>query len=188
MARRERPSRSAFGWLDPPVQLSACFSKRWIVGSITAGNRAVIQLPDIRQQTDYDCGAVCCHIVWQHYGMPRRRVASTQIDGTDPRTLEAALRVSGLPVLSGEMTLADLSHFTRTRPVIVLAKTTTDPATGHYMVCAGQRDRRLYFQCPSRGPVVETPRRFDRRWHDVDRHGVTFRRWGIVVGQVDQRR
>jgi len=148
----------------------------------------VIQLPDIRQQTDYDCGAVCCHIVWQHYGMPRRRVASTQIDGTDPRTLEAALRVSGLPVLSGEMTLADLSHFTRTRPVIVLAKTTTDPATGHYMVCAGQRDRRLHFQCPSRGPVVETPRRFDRRWHDVDRHGVTFRRWGIVVGQVDQRR
>jgi hypothetical protein len=143
----------------------------------------VIQLPDLRQQTDYDCGAVCCQIVWQYFGLPRRKVDSNQIDGTDPRTLEAALRVSGLPVLSGEMTVSDLVYFARSRrPTIVLAKTTGEPATGHYMVCAGSRDRRLHFQCPTRGPIVETPRRFDKRWVDVDRHGTVFRRWGIVVG------
>lgn len=143
----------------------------------------MIELMDLRQQTDYDCGVVCCQIVWEFFGLPRRRVPASQIDGTDPRTIEAALRQAGLPVLSGEMALSDLSHFARTsRPVIVLAKSTSTPETGHYMVCRGQRDRRLHFQCPTRGPVVEMPSRFERRWHDVDRLGTRYSRWGIVVG------
>jgi hypothetical protein len=81
----------------------------------------MIDLIDLRQQTDYDCGVVCCQIVWEFFGLPRRRVPASQIDGTDPRTIEAALRQAGLPVLSGEMSLSDLSHFARTRrPTIVL--------------------------------------------------------------------
>lgn len=143
----------------------------------------MITLPDLRQQTDYDCGAVCCRIVWSHFKIGKRPTLTTEIDGTDPRAIESAMRLSGLPVISGTMTLGDLAWFTKTkRPVIVLAKCSTEPTIGHYMVCAGQRDRRLHFQCPTRGPIAETPRRFDKRWHDVDRHGVAFRRWGIVVG------
>jgi ABC-type bacteriocin/lantibiotic exporter with double-glycine peptidase domain len=142
----------------------------------------VIQLPDLRQQHDYDCGSVCCRIVWNHFKVAKKNTLTTEIDGTDPRAIESAMRISGLPVISGTMTLADLAWFTRTkRPVIVLATCSTEPI-GHYMVCGGQRDRRLHFQCPSRGPIAETPRRFDKRWHDVDRLGTRYSRWGIVVG------
>lgn len=143
----------------------------------------MLSLPDLRQTTDWNCGPTSCFVVWSYFGMPRRQIHSSLIDGTDPRTLETALRVSGLPCLSGEMTIKDLAHFTKSRrPVIVLVRTRETPQTGHYCVVYGVQDRRVYIQCPSEGPISETVRTFEKRWHDIERSGNRLERWGIAVG------
>lgn len=109
-------------------------------------------------------------------------VGTSGLDGTDPRAVESYLRRMGLTVLAGEMTINDLAHFGRTgRPVLCLVQ---DDGVGHYVVSAGTRRGRVYFQDPLAGPRSLSRLGFDLAWWDYDRLGPAYRRYGLAVGRL----
>lgn len=140
----------------------------------------MIDLPDLRQKADHDCGQTAARVVYQFFGLRGRAPQGTPIDGTDPRTLETAFRIAGLAVQSGTMDAADLKHHTgRGRPVACLV---TEPdGTGHWVVVGGVRRGRVFFHCPVEGAKAEPVAAFAARWHDSDRVAVRYERWGIAA-------
>lgn len=106
-------------------------------------------------------------------------MGTNQLNGTDPRTIEAFLRGEGLRVFSGEMRLEDLAHFTKTGcPVICLV---TMHGSGHYVVAAGVKRNKVWFQDPSGGLGSLTAGDFIDRWVDFDRLGVSYKHFRLVV-------
>lgn len=146
----------------------------------------MLTLSDIRQKTDYDCGIVAVKILLKALGKRltpdnEKVLATSPIDGTDPRAIEALLRKLGLHVVSGEMTWEDLVYFTQTRPVICLV---TYDKVGHWVVAAGLKDRKMYYQDPSSGPRSLGKRKWLERWKDIDRLGATYRQWCIAAWRL----
>lgn len=144
-----------------------------------ASKRSKPMLPDLRQSRSYDCGDTALRIVCQHHGwkLPPSMV-SHPIDGSDPRTLETVLRQAGIRVTSGEMTLSALQHHTgQGWPTICLVRL---DGVGHYIVVESVTDRRIRWQCPSRGPSGSTYRQFLESWGDLDRLGARYHQWGLV--------
>lgn len=141
----------------------------------------ILSLPDRRQKDTFDCGCAARDILLDYWQVPgKRRPLSNPIDGTDPRALEAALRAAGLAVQAGEMTLDDLRYHTRAgRPVACLV---VHEDVGHWLVVGGLVRGRVYRQCPLLGWGHEPAGVFDGRWHDMDRLGVRFSRWGVAAG------
>jgi hypothetical protein len=140
----------------------------------------VLDLPPTLQKNGWSCGEAAARCVFAYHERRAKLPHATAVDGTDPRSLEAAFRRAGLPVLSGSMDLDDLKHQTgKGKPVVCLV---TEGATGHYVVVAGVAYRSVHYLDPLHGPKREPAAAFLARWHDWDRHGATFERWGISVG------
>jgi ABC-type bacteriocin/lantibiotic exporter with double-glycine peptidase domain len=143
-----------------------------------------VELPDIRQEDVYDCGAVAANIVCTYWGLNRPRSAylrellTNGINGTDPRTMEGFLRRQGLYVISGEMSAADLRFQTRLgRPAVVLV---TSQGVGHYAVVSAVSRGGVFMQDPACGPRRQRLKDFVADWHDGDRLGVAYTQFGIV--------
>ena len=141
----------------------------------------LLDLPDIRQQADYDCGVAASQIVLAYLGHSKRpRLPVTPIDGTDPRTIESAFRQLGIPVFSGQFDVPLLRHCQATgRPVICLIQR---EGIGHYVVSAGVFRGTVHYQCPTDGPLVAKAGNFMESWHDADRFGTHFKCFGIALG------
>ena len=147
------------------------------------GEAVKLQIPDIRQRADYDCGAAALDAVCQFHGLRRRgpSALANAVQGMSPDTVEAVLRSLGLSVLSGAMTLADLRHLTQTgRPV--LCPITAD-AGGHWVVVAGVGYGRVSYHCPTHGPTKLPVAEWCLRWRDTSRAGMEFRKWGICASR-----
>jgi ABC-type bacteriocin/lantibiotic exporter with double-glycine peptidase domain len=144
-------------------------------------DETVITLDDRRQKNGWTCGRVAIEIVWDYLGLGNRSVPSTPLDGTSPDTLESVLWQSGVTVQSGSMDLADLQYHTRRgRPVICAV--TEESGEGHWVVVAGVRHGKVYFQCPLDGPCKEAAQQFEMRWQDHTRRGVVYTQWGVACG------
>lgn len=144
----------------------------------------MIELADIRQQADHDCGPTAVRVLMRALG---RRLSLEQflslpcdpVDGTDPRAIETWLRGVKLRVLSGSMTWTDLVNLTASgRPVICLV---TPLDVGHYVVVGSALHSQVHYQCPSEGPTVTTQFRWMRQWREVDRLGAAYHQWGITA-------
>jgi ABC-type bacteriocin/lantibiotic exporter with double-glycine peptidase domain len=143
----------------------------------------MITLSDVRQKSQYDCGVVAVKVLLRALGKRltpenTKALATTPIDGTDPRAIEALLRKLGLHVLSGEMTWNDLVYFTQTRPVICLI---TYAGVGHWVVASGIKDGKMHYQDPSGGPLYVGKKKWHEMWRDIDRLGAVYRQWGITA-------
>lgn len=138
----------------------------------------LLDIPDIRQQADYDCGAAALDAVLSFHGLRVRgpvRLANA-VQGMSPDTVEAVLRSVGLAVLSGTMTVGDLRHLTRAgRPVLC----PVSAGGGHWVVVRGVARGRVHFHCPTRGPVHTPELHWVAEWVDTSRSGQTFSHWGI---------
>lgn len=144
----------------------------------------MLTLPDLRQRDGFSCGPTSAAIVLQHLGRtsPRSFPSCSPVDGTDPLALVPVFRRAGLAVQSGEMSIADLRHHTRQgRPVVCLVQ--MDGSYGHYVVVGGVWRRRVYYQCPTRGPWSESATVFASRWWDMGRD-VKYYHFGIAVGEL----
>ncbi len=141
----------------------------------------MLQLPDVRQAENYDCGPASIDTVLRFFGVRSKTSVvqcANEIDGTHPATLETALRRAGLLVCAGRMSLADLTHHTRLgRPVLC----PVDLFGGHWVVVRGATSKRVYFHCPSEGPQWVTRDRWLSIWHDSERSGDVFVNWGLSV-------
>ncbi len=140
----------------------------------------LLTLEDIRQSAPFNCGeaAVRTLLSWESIKAPAK--FACQIDGTDPRTLESALRRIGLRVTSGEMSIDDLKHHaTNERVVLCLV---TMEAESHWVCSRGVSRGRIYYQCPWDGPGVMSAAEWLAGWHSPDgRGGMPYRRWGIAA-------
>lgn len=138
----------------------------------------ILDLPDIRQRTGWDCGRAAVDCVVQFVFGERadlRKLMTTPMDGTDPRNIESMLRMLGCDVLSGEMDVTDLKyHISRNRPVIAAVK-------NHYVVVKGVGRGRVHYQDPTQGPVKATIDDFVGWWKETDRLGVVYRCFGIAA-------
>jgi len=145
----------------------------------------LLDLPDIRQSSDFDCGAATTNCVFTYlgYNKPRKfflqMLGTNEMNGTDPRTLEAQIRREGYKVLSGDMAIEDLrSQANQGRPVILLV---TLHGGGHYITSRGVQRGRVHYQDPSCGPQSMKVNEFKERWNDYDRFGITYANFGIAV-------
>lgn len=143
----------------------------------------MIELPDWRQQQQWDCGPTAVRILLRSL---RRRpsptamahLAASPIDGTDPRAVEIALRAHDLRVTSGSATFDDLRHWTQNRAVLCLIQC---DGVGHWVAVARATHRRVSYQCPSEGPKLEKRADWMARWRDVDRLGAVYHQWSICA-------
>ena len=136
----------------------------------------MLAIPDIRQAADYDCGDAVVDAVCRFYGLAGRSRLSNGVQGLSPDTLEAALRARNLKVL-GPMTLPDLKHLTKDRPVIC----PTAIQGGHWLVVRGVTAKRVYFHDPASGVFHLPHESWIDNWRDVSRSGYEYDRWGICA-------
>ena len=150
------------------------------MGEWKGDGEVMLQLPEIRQKGEYDCGPTARKIVEDYLGIRIPTVHATPVDGLSPSALENAFRKAGACVLSGNMTISDLRHQTRLgRPVVCLV---THKGEGHYVVVAGVGTRYVHYQCPDEGRRMELDSRFLQQWYDHSaRWGYDYKCWGIAV-------
>ena len=144
-----------------------------------------LDLPDVRQRTGHDCATAALRTVYQwHFGRDSRiRDLSSAVNGTDPATLEANIRVGGgWNANGGEMILDDLAHYCATwRPVIALISPDyPDSGESHYVVVAGVYRGRVHYQCPEQGPGVMAAAKWLSLWHGRGKHA-DFRCWCVAA-------
>lgn len=154
----------------------------------------LLDLPDVRQRADYDCGPAAVACVERFLSGRRRPLATlaremgtSRRDGTAPPALVAYLQRAGLQVAEGKLDADDLDHYTRLGwPVICPAQRGESPASfagGHYVVVRGVgEDGAVFVQDPDGGPGAWPGRDFARRWHDRDGAGRVYVRYGVAVG------
>lgn len=164
-----------------------------------------LQLPLVRQATDYSCGAAALLSVLYYWGAFDGReselyqeLGTTPKDGTEPAGLVRVARAHGLSAeLKQGLTREDLRRALARGQTVILdiqawrapkstASWADDWDDGHYVVLAGLDAANAYLMDPSVAarygwlPLDE----LEARWHDFeDRHGRVRRyvRAGIVV-------
>jgi predicted double-glycine peptidase len=147
----------------------------------------MLAVPDVRQATDYTCGASALQAVLMYWGIEVREdelakaCRTTANDGTNRHSLIRVAKEYGLQVTAAApMSDATLRrHLDQGHPVILslqawsgvdkpdYAKRWED---GHYVVAIGYDQERLYVEDPSilgsKGWM--TFKELDARWHDYD--------------------
>jgi predicted double-glycine peptidase len=142
----------------------------------------ILEIPDIRQDNDHDCGQAAAIAALRYLGITKRIPSGlcNPVQGMAPDTIEAVFRSFGLAVLSGEMREEDLRHLTHTgRPVLCPITTT---AGGHWVVVRGVARGKVLYHCPTHGPSSLPMASWLAGWVDSSRAGHTFTRWGICPG------
>jgi predicted double-glycine peptidase len=144
-------------------------------------------VPDVRQSSDYTCGAAALQAVLAYWGTTERedrlaaRLNSTPEAGVNPLGIVRVAREFGLSadlregldladleaaLASGTTAIVDLQAW-RDRTDIPWSETWED---GHYMVLLGMDAKDLYFEDPSllgsRGTIPRSE--FVDRWHDYE--------------------
>lgn len=145
-----------------------------------------LELPDVRQTKDHDCGTAAWKTVYKwHTAKGTRSIVdlSSRIHGLDPASLESNIRVGkSWNVIAGEMMIDDLRFFCKSyRPVICLITRAFDFETcGHYVVVSGVHRNKVYFQDPYDGPNSLRIDDWAFGWHDRGRYS-DFVSWGLVT-------
>lgn len=139
----------------------------------------LLTLPDIRQQSEFDCGEAAVKCVLAYHKISAAVRLATPSHGTDPTQIEAALRNIGCGVVAGEMTVEDLWHFADVgRPVICLIHW-PEGSDSHWVVTRGVSRGQVYYHDPIDGPSKASVKDFESAWKASGRVGA-FRRWGIA--------
>lgn len=141
---------------------------------------SAIDIPDIRQRDEHDCGDAVLRAVCEYHAVRRPPRLAIPIDGTSPDALEAELWRSGLCVIAGVMDVDDLRYHTRrSRPVICCI--TTAGGVGHWVIVSGVLRGRVHYHCPIDGPQTMTIEQYQAVWSDTTRRGVIYPQWGIAT-------
>lgn len=156
-----------------------------------------INLPQLRQTYNFDCGAKALQAVLAYYGLEIREdkimeEAGTSKQGTPIAGIKKIIKRNKLKMKSGRMTITTLKKYIDQKiPVIVVLQAWTnkkrvnwlkDWADGHYVVVIGYTKDKIIFEDPS--SIFRTYLTYDElkeRWHDVDTDGKKYFNYGIAV-------
>lgn len=173
--------------------------------NLSQNNTKLLNVPDVRQPTDYSCGPTSLQAVLSYYGVDMRvedliNMTHCTVNGTNPSDIASAAQNLGFnAVVKENMTLQDLQNYTtQGTPVIVDAQAwksnqtqnlnwTSDEEDGHYMVVIGIDNENVYLEDPailgSRGYINN--QEFLDRWHDIyqddSNNNLTTTRLGIII-------
>jgi predicted double-glycine peptidase len=154
-----------------------------------------IYFPDVRQNTNYDCGAVCVQAVLAYYGIeysePRlqKDLKTSKKWGTTTRNIINFFKYKNFQVESGSFTEKQLKKFIKRKiPVLVLIQAWAPCGTdyrhtnqyGHYVVISGYNDSGFIIEDPAIfGRGIITYSGMKKRWHADD--GGLLQNFGIAV-------
>jgi hypothetical protein len=175
----------------------------------------LIAIPDVRQSTDFSCGATALQSILAYYGKDQREdklmglLGTNEETGTTPESIVRVATELGFRASIGEnLTLHELrASLGEGVPVIVAFQAWVDDKPpefswsecwdqGHYAVVIGMDAGYVYLEDPSllgtRGRIPV--REFVERWHDVSPAGAALnteeRRWdrlGIFIREGEAR-
>jgi len=164
-----------------------------------------IQVPDVRQRTDWSCGASALQAVAGYFGVgPAEEAEFARDIGIDPRigahpdSIEQAARGYGLQVLQqAEMSYEALrSLLDQGRPVLLMIQAWGNPQIytddeqyvgvwkeGHWVVAIGYDDTGFFFEDPALAAVrgYLTCDGLTKRWRDTGPHGRHLFRVGVAI-------
>ena len=159
--------------------------------------KKMLAFPDLRQFSNYDCGANAIQSVLAYYGLNVREdrivkiAGSTAKIGTEPEGFEKVARKFGFSYKIEQITVSDLKKsIDNKQPIILLLQAYPDKkgvnlaktwCTGHYAVVIGYDSKRIYFEDPSSMcRTYLSYKELDKRWHDKDTFGKKFEHVGII--------
>lgn len=139
----------------------------------------LLDLPEIEQKGDYDCGGTVYTCVCRYWESRQKRIHCDPLLGFHPHQLEPTLRRTGFKVQSGNMAVDDLKfHSSLYRPVICLIRHGND---GHYVVSAGVSRGKVYYMDPADGKIHSVKSsEFEQIWLDIDKSATVFSKFGLA--------
>jgi ABC-type bacteriocin/lantibiotic exporter with double-glycine peptidase domain len=157
----------------------------------------ILEFPDLRQASNYDCGAVAVQSVLAYYGIDFRedkiiKMAHTsETKGTSIAGVKKVLKHFRLRFYEKELTIDLIKKYIRRHvPVILLvqawAKKNTDWDSdwkdNHFVVAIGYSQKKIYFEDPSTyNKTYLYYHELEERWHNVDLDGKRYIKYGIAV-------
>ncbi|MDD4352857.1 MAG: cysteine peptidase family C39 domain-containing protein [Candidatus Nanoarchaeia archaeon] len=123
----------------------------------------MLEFPELKQSSNYDCGAIVIQGILNYYGIDIRedfilKEAKTTINGTPIKSIIQILQKHKIKCIAKEMTINDLiNYIDKNIPVIVHLqaywkkknvnwKITYE--SGHYAIVIGYDSQRIYFEDP----------------------------------------
>ena len=154
-------------------------------------NARLLDVPDVRQSENWDCGAAAVMAVCKHFGVGptvlsayAQALGATESEGTPPTAVAAFLSQQGLAVTSAhKMGIDDLGRFHAAgQPVLCPCRPDGSGTTGHWVVVIGTGLGQVFLHDPACGRRMLSEM---SGWLDGDRDagGVDYDRFGIAVGQ-----
>jgi len=156
-----------------------------------------INLPQLVQTYNYDCGAKALQSILAYYGIEARedkimKFAKTSKKGTPIRGMVTATEKFGLKTEIKGMTIKDIKEYIKKDiPVILILQAWTgkkevdwekDWADGHYVVAIGYTKDKVLFVDPSSFQYTYLKyNELEKRWHDVDTDGKKYDHYGIAI-------
>jgi predicted double-glycine peptidase len=147
----------------------------------------MINLRNVRQSFDFDCGAAALQVVMEYYGVEMRldeimAELDTDDDGTNYTHMTALAEKKGFSVFASEgISIEQLKNYIdEGYPVIVLVQAWSerymtlddwraDYDDGHYAVVIGYKDNIIVFEDPaSPRHTWLAEEEFLARWHDMN--------------------
>jgi len=130
----------------------------------------LVEVPDIRQEDHYSCGAACSMSVGQYYGVGPgtlegwKRLLGTNVhESTHPQAIEQVFSSLGLDVEARDgLSVSDLADYTQAGIPVVCCVQDYGPAVpaearfayGHYLVVIGVGAGYVFCQDPSEDNVI----------------------------------
>jgi predicted double-glycine peptidase len=184
--------------------------KQWLLeGEIipkkTIKATVMVNVPDVYQSHDYDCGPCCLRAIAKYFDVfPKdeeefiKICGTSKKDGTHPNQLKKTAEKLGLEArFYTNLSIESLkTYIDQRRPVIVEIQAYGDPKkykelkSGHFVIAIGYDKKNFYFEDPSllhvRGyiPYAE----FDSRWQEKETNGDYFYHDGLVVWKKNKEK
>jgi len=158
-----------------------------------SSNDLLIDFPEVRQTTDYSCGASALQAILYYYGLSYREdqlieiLRSNHNAGTPPSNIVTYCRKLGFIVIEKQhMTIDDIRYYLKQKiPILVAYQVSGASNTcqnGHYSVIIGLQGDKLIFDDPAIiGKGFIRIADFFRRWYDCDIYGQQYVRYGIMI-------
>lgn len=156
-----------------------------------------LEIPLIRQSTDYSCGAASFLSILGYYGYDPHekqimKIMNTTLGGTDPQNFEKAATKFGLKTkIKDNMTFDEIrDNIKNKKPVVIAIQAwgnkkdySKEWDEGHYVVVIGYDKKGFYLMDPSQmGYSYISERDLQNRWHDtMKKSDKSFINLGIII-------
>ncbi|NCC71221.1 hypothetical protein EOM09_06575 [bacterium] len=157
----------------------------------------IINLPQLRQTYNFDCGAKALQSILFYYGIDVRedkimKIAKTNKNGTSIQGIGKVIKKYGLKMKASKMNIDILKNYINDKtPVLIALQAWSNKkridwsnnwSDGHWVVVIGYTKEKIIFEDPS--SIYKTYLKYNElleRWHDIDTNGKKYLNLGIAV-------